>query len=70
MPTGNIDPIITELAARRRELGIGPHQLSIRCGFPGSQIAMYESGARVPDVARLRRWARELGLAIRAEVSA
>lgn len=64
MPTGNIDPIITQLTERRRQLGIGPHQLSLRCGFPPAQITMYESGARSPDVARLRRWARNLGLTL------
>lgn len=64
MPTGNIDPIVTQLAARRRELNIPAQALALRCGFPLSQIAMYESGARVPDVRRLRRWAVELGCTV------
>lgn len=62
MPTTTLDPIIAKLAARRRELKIGAQPLSMRCGFPPTQINMYESGARVPDVRRLRRWAAELGM--------
>jgi transcriptional regulator with XRE-family HTH domain len=64
MPTGNIDPIVVQLSARRRELKMNPHQLALHCGFPASQIAMYESGARVPDIARLRRWALGLGMTV------
>lgn len=67
MPTGNLDPIITQLAERRRELGIGTHQLSLQCGFASTQIAMYESGVRSPDVPRLRRWARSLGMTLEAK---
>lgn len=66
MPTGNIDPIVTQLTERRRTLSLAASQLARSCGFPPSQIAMYESGARTPDVTRLRRWARELGVTIRA----
>lgn len=41
-------------------------QVAHRCDFPASQIAMYESGARTPDIARLRRWAYQLGVTIQA----
>lgn len=68
MPTGNIDPIVTQLTERRRSLGMPASQLAHKCSFPPSQIAMYESGARTPDISRLRRWAFELGVTILAEV--
>lgn len=41
-------------------------QVAHRCDFPASQIAMYESGARTPDIIRLRRWAYQLGVTIQA----
>lgn len=69
MPTGNIDPIVVQLTERRREIGMPASQLAHKCGFPPSQIAMYESGSRTPDVTRLRRWAYELRMVITAEVA-
>ncbi len=69
MPTANIDPIVVQLTDRRRDLGMPASQLARKCSFPPSQIAMYESGARTPDISRLRRWAFELGVTIRAEVA-
>ncbi len=70
MSTGNIDPIVAELAALRRELGIAQTVLSARCGFSASQIAQYETGRKVPDVARLRRWAFGLGAVLRIDTGA
>lgn len=62
MPTGNLDPLVVKLTARRRQLGISQTQLGLSCGFSNAQIPMYESGRRNPDVAFLRRWAAGLGM--------
>lgn len=61
---GNLDPIIGQLANRRRKLGWTQSHLSLRMGWNDTLVATYEAGRRNPHPRHLRRWANELGLDI------
>lgn len=67
MPTAHPDPIVKRLADRRRDLGIPATALALRCNWSPNQILQYESGARVPDLIRARRWAAELSMDLTVE---
>jgi len=59
-----IDPLVAQLAARRRELGMTASYLAARIGMQGQHISRYESGACSPSLPNLRRWAWGLGMSI------
>lgn len=56
------DPIVAELAARRREWGWSPRHVHAAGGPPGhSTLYGLEAGRHVPTLPTLRQWAAALG---------
>jgi DNA-binding XRE family transcriptional regulator len=62
----DVDPILTGLRDRRRELGVTQQLLARAMGTAGSPnlISSRELGHRSPTLAFLRRWADALGCEI------
>ena len=61
------DPVIAALRGRRMHLGLTQRDLAAAIGAKQSAISEWESGAHVPMLTTLHRWAGALGLAIIAQ---
>lgn len=62
-----VDPVMTELRARRLELGLTQDDLADRIGISAFTVGRGEQGKVSPTLRTLRDWAKALGMKLTLE---